>query len=723
MLICNEEACPLIGMPLYRSTVRSNWYSHDQEGETSVQCKCDDIKTPHLMYPVPGYRSWYTHFKGGIIKNANGDIFEPGAGISIIEIQNLTGEKLVYTITTGSQYYPHDISVDWEGDRNMVNPAYVNNIIQLDVDNTAYDIRKQHNAIKHIVAKTKLINTSDDCNTDTLKIHQQIVTNSIHPLSLIRRLVIAYKTGSGKSAIMSKCIDQFFYSGRRTLIIVPTLELKNNIIGQIGTHSTYYMNERTQPSVQMVDIRNDTFVRNDRKMDELADIPYKKPLSGSKYPQAVMKDDHKHTGPFMIRTFSEMKSHIRQHATLLTGTTGFSGNDGAFSIDDGICIIDEAHILFHEEHTELANFLQKRVPSMHSCLLFTATPFETYGDALSQVTRLRNFLHFPESNDNLREFTRNCIMWYDNGTSKNELFAAEELNAKVFESDDPSYYWSSIRADKMKKEYCTWAESTYMPFFTSNNYELMEMTKIESILTTANDGKGTTTHQNNNETYLRYTINNPGEMLPSCKHFLDACLENMKTRRVFVMSIIQGFYVLPILLEKHNIPYCVIGGAKNTNNETFDIYVKHGYRSISTSCSDRVRDILTKQNTGRRNVTTDNITYTTKSILNMYNDVLDDTPPILIIERTFATGIEVADVNYIYINTNSDYTPTEVVQIKGRINRMCKKTIKDTSKKVCIYTQGNIVRQYDAYQNQRTLLCKQSIVCNNEITNFSDIHL
>jgi hypothetical protein len=58
--------------------------------------------------------------------------------------------------------------------------------------------------------------------------YQKTVSFLVHPFSPIQRLLVAHRTGAGKTYTMIRVLDNFFYDKRPKVVIFPTQSIANS---------------------------------------------------------------------------------------------------------------------------------------------------------------------------------------------------------------------------------------------------------------------------------------------------------------------------------------------------------------------------------------------------------------------------------------------------------------------------------------------------------------
>jgi hypothetical protein len=548
------------------------------------------------------------------------------------------GPSIIETI---KQYYVNVLDKDWKKrnkkdaidwkERTITDLFYVTRAVMYLL--TTYDVMKQEQHIKYVCEN--LSGVKDTCDTSTLTKHQALASKCISPISMVKRLLVAYKTGSGKSNIIRDILSRYItnHNDVKILVIVPTISEKNEFINKVLNEEPLLFDQSIDPSKSVEVIRRGQTaleVKDDQKLIKMSN-----------------------SGSLLVATLNEMSTYIKQGSmdNTVSGAMFKRSVNGVteLNLDGVLCIVDEAHVLLLEDKwAEIVEYMHERIEEMHSCVLFTATPFTTD----TEISKYADFFDMDQSGNIVTLFFKNCCLWYD-GLST-ELFAKE--NPKKYVKcetlpgipEGPYYVFTDNLRTTTIQISEVW-QSTQIPEFVNNDKSIFDNC-IRDIRCF--------------EAFF--------PCLYAIYKNVIKCLADATQRIAIITDPADGMYLLLyyLLQEFPHVSYVVRGlHDKFLPSAVFDHYATKLFNGEKSKLQ-YGRELAGKSKTKRL------FEYSDVDILDAFNTTNDI--QIIFVIATEAVGIDLYNVRNLFIDipqltpTLSSSTVSQIIQSSGRTNRMCK---------------------------------------------------
>jgi hypothetical protein len=257
--------------------------------------------------------------------------------------------------------------------------------------------------------------------------HQKFVEYCLRPYSPIQSMIINARTGSGKTRMMQAVLDNFACFPNRKIILFPTAPLRQHFYNKtVRKFSKYYEldNDINRSIVTMpngekfeeLDRFNKQYFQSDTGISVTGH--YDHPIFDLFY---RMQQTGKPLGTTLILTYKEFVE--LSGPARVYGRKHFYTEDGTFTLNGAMVLVDEAHLLFGSDRQspyqktisdKVKTLLEKESDHLHTLGLFSATPF----DKLDDITKYRKLLgtHLTDPT----AIARNYMMYYNE--TKQDMF-------------------------------------------------------------------------------------------------------------------------------------------------------------------------------------------------------------------------------------------------------------------------------------------------------------
>ena len=326
LLTCTKKNCLMEGFPLYKIEGVQNIISHINFSKVGMKQFDVNGRVTTNVTKANGYE----HYK------------------SIFQNIPLSIRSFLFHQTNTQTYRILGYPFEWTKGETQ-SKTNVNNLADVVYDYDRYvKVRKE-----------------DICNKEkSIPLpHQMSVKFIIRPFSPITRILVVHQVGSGKSRLMLELLENHVYSGRKKIMLVPTIAIRAEIFKELEKRGTKYITpyleshglknyitnelityENGEKAVKLNDVNNILCANSEEVVDNFAEF-------AMRMGEEITKET-KFAGPIAIMTFEEVKQCIdSKELSTVKGYSVFGSKEDPdrFSVDGAVIIVDEVHKLYRSE--------------------------------------------------------------------------------------------------------------------------------------------------------------------------------------------------------------------------------------------------------------------------------------------------------------------------------------------------------------------------------------
>ena len=553
-------------------------------------------------------------------------------------------------------------------------------------DDIVYQNELNFKSFINTSAAPVLANFHDRCSDSTTTVltkYQAFSKSILNEFSPAKDMIIAYRTGSGKTVAIASVMENFYFSRLKTIVIVDENSTRFGLYKELkrldGFYHAYWKKKMGGDDLGDVSAGNTKMIDGvpyesfDKFNKLFSGIKLKEQHSSKadKMQEYKTKKKSPPNAPCVVLRYSQLLeiADAQDTGRYMDGTQQFLNSQNNFDLSNSVLIFDEGHFLTNYPELYENPKIQKYINSATRKYIFTATPVDL--DNIKTTFSINT--SFKKYNKYINRQTydlNNYIMYYNDGISTN-------VNKRLFKQ-------TRIKNEPVNNVNNVLIHSSVNMFFYTNPFH-----GYNSIGTITESFK---LINNPTDQFIRWTTENPAEPVSTYvlqkEHYIQLYYpkgwfflerEYFNKANVFYsgpgkrcavyVDADNGLDTFIRMLKFFGITYVVIG---------FDnlIIAQKNWKITVATAEDQF--FLGDYNPGSDYLTKEGIVQDIKLLSDLKDMTI--TPRVVVVaQRSEAISLYGIDKMYVLSIPES---LSQFIQVVGRINRLC-----DTeSGKVADYT-------------------------------------